>query len=38
MKAIPDDPYHPFYYHVFSETLPSELAYRVIDIKKDIAT
>lgn len=35
---FPDDPHHPFFYHVYTDTLPNELAYRIIDEKKDIST
>ena len=38
MDKLPDDPSHPIYYHVFSDSLPEEIAYRIIDKKKDIIT
>ena len=37
-RLIPDDPLHPFFYHVYSDTLPLEIAYRVIDPRKDLVT
>lgn len=30
MTPMPDDPMHPFYYHVYSYTLPLEHHYRII--------
>ena len=32
----PDDPLHPFYYHVFRHTLPPEAAYRAVPKTTDI--
>ena len=32
---VPDDPRHPFYYHIYTHTLPPELCYRVIPKNKN---
>ena len=37
-RTIPDDPLHPFFYHVYSDTLPLEISYRIIDDRKDLVT
>ena len=38
MGKLPDDPSHSIYYHVFTHCLPDEIAYRIVDNKKDIIT
>jgi hypothetical protein len=35
-KQLSDDPRHPMYYIVYSNSLPHEQAYRMIDSRKDI--
>ena len=35
---VPEDPMHPFYYHVYTNTLPKEMMYRMIPKKKEIVT
>ena len=35
---VPDDPLHPYFYHVYASTLPPEAAYRVVPKKKGIVS
>ena len=35
---VPDDPMHPYFYHVYASTLPPETAYRVVPKKKDLVS
>ena len=36
LEELPTDPKHPFFYHVYSHTLPREEQYRIIPDDKDI--
>ena len=32
---MPDDPLHPYYYHIYTRTLPDEVGYRLVPKAKD---
>jgi len=32
------DPTHPMYYHVYKNTLPPEISYRIVPKKRELAT